>query len=273
MLGYIQTLKKRFTPLSNLFTHKRDKQFLWITPNNTPYEAKFQNAATKKQISELEFLTRTVLKEKLTLTLHTWHSLILISGRKKMYKKMNYWFSQMKQLAQPTAITFNTIMTCYAQDFQYQQVKSTLDDMIKTGIIPDSFTICHILDSISTPLSSEVVDDVLAISHRYNIKLNKFLLTRIIAVYGRLREFQKMEHYFLNEMKTIEVNINHFNALMGAYKKEGRLSDVVRWMLKAQESGETPNEATFSILIEASGTLNRILLLSNLFHLQQKPGI
>ncbi|XP_030492660.2 pentatricopeptide repeat-containing protein At3g53170 [Cannabis sativa] len=139
-----------------------------------------------------------------------------------------------------STVTYNTLIHGYGKVEMFEQMESTLTDMIESGnTLPDVFT-----------------------------------LNSILGAYGNYGQISKMEKWYDEfQLMGIRPDVKTFNILIKSYGKAGmydKMSSVIEYMDKRFFS---PNVVTFNIVIDVFGKAGDVSMMDDYFKQMKHRGL
>ncbi|KAI5068665.1 hypothetical protein GOP47_0017010 [Adiantum capillus-veneris] len=159
-------------------------------------------------------------------------------------------------LSTRNVVTWNALITAYAQHEQVENALNCFEEMQCEGIFPNDVTFISLLKACSTPENVgrgiKIHDKII----KQGLLGKKTVIgTALLDMYAKVGDLHKAQHVF-DELPLPDVIA--WNALIAGYSQHGRGKEALDCFERMQSEGLTPSATTFSCILKACGTLGAI---------------
>lgn len=159
-------------------------------------------------------------------------------------------FSQMKEV---DLISWNTMISGCALSGLEELSISLLIDLLRSGLLPDQFTIASVLRACSSLKEGYYLSKQI---HTHAIKAgvmdDSFVSTTLIDVYSKIGKMEEAEFLFQNQDG---FDLASWNAMMYGYMVSNSYQKALRLFTIMHESGERTDQITLANAAKAAGCL------------------
>ncbi|CAN1258377.1 Pentatricopeptide repeat-containing protein At4g21300 [Linum perenne] len=161
------------------------------------------------------------------------------------------------RMSQSDLVKWNGMMAGLVQHGFMEEASNLFNEMISTGIKPDSRTFATFLPSVTDSMSFSLGKEIHGYIIRHDICLDVFLKSALIDIYCKCRNVE-MAHKIFSQGSNIDLVM--CTAMISGYVlngKDNNALEVFRWLL---QENMTPNSLTMASVLPACAGLAAIKL-------------
>lgn len=149
---------------------------------------------------------------------------------------------------QRDSITWNTLISSYAQSGHHAEAVALLDKMTAENLRPNSATLVTLLLACSHLACLERGERIHHYIKERGIEFDNWLATALVDMYVKCGQLEKAREVF-NSMN--ERDIISWNVMISGYGMHGNAKSAMEIFLEMESSNVKPNELTFLALLSA----------------------
>ncbi|AES73485.1 pentatricopeptide (PPR) repeat protein [Medicago truncatula] len=176
-----------------------------------------------------------------------------------MYVKagsVNYARRMFGQMKEVDLISWNTVISGCARSGLEECSLRLFIDLLRSGLLPDQFTITSVLRACSSLEESYCVGrQVHTCALKAGIVLDSFVSTALIDVYSKGGKMEEAELLFHNQDG---FDLASWNAMMHGFTVSDNYREALRLFSLMHERGEKADQITFANAAKAAGCLVRL---------------
>ncbi len=222
-----------------------------VEPTEATYTTLLSGCADNNDLVKGEEIYQHILKHGVQPTVRISNALLSLYGKSgKLTEAMNI-FRTMQISNQANVVTWTATISAYISSKQYWEALKMFDQMQQAGIYPNEVSYVCAFIACGQVVGVTKGEKLKLQLLNSGLKLTMDLKNALLNFYAKCSKLSVVQSMFDQMCQENEVNIDTWNAVLGAYAQTGNYEATFRLFQEMQQQFVKPNDVTFTALLNA----------------------
>lgn len=230
-----------------------------------------------KQPEEASLLFEVMLSEGLKPTIDVYTALVSAYGQSGLIDKAFSTVDDMKSVCdcKPDVYTYSILLNCCSRFHRFDLIEKVLAEMSYLGIECSTVTFNTIIDGYGKAnMFEEMESSLTQMVESGSCLPDVFTFNSVISAYGNSGQIEKMERWYDEfQLMGVKADIKTFNILIKSYGRVGMYEKMRSVMDFMEKRFFRPTVVTYNILIEIFGKAGNIEKMDEYFRKMKYQGM
>ncbi|KAK6235852.1 hypothetical protein SCA6_011189 [Theobroma cacao] len=227
-------------------------KFLGLKPNKFTYPFLFIACANLLELSHGQAAHSSVFRLGLDVDSHTTHSLITMYARCGELGSARRVFDE---ISERDLVSWNSMISGYSKMGYANEAVGLFGKMREEGFVPDEMTLVSVLGACGDLGDLSLGRWVEGFAMEHKIKLNSFIASALIGMYGKCGDFVSARGVF-DGMEGKDVVT--WNAMITGYAQNGMSDEAIKLFHGMKDAGVIPDKITLVGVLSACASIGAL---------------